>query len=384
MGVASPKNKSKRILSLDLLRGYFLLVILLDHLYFFPNGFDFLTGRGGLFTSAGEGFFIISGLVLGIVRGSKLINVPFKKVAGLLLKRSLILYLSLIITTILFVLLGWAFIHNPDTKYGLPDPSIGIFTNLIDIITIRTIYGWTDYLRLYALFLLITPIAMWLLRKRMWGVVLSISIFVWLLTPTPADAYTQPISWQALFFIPMIVGFHLEDLKKIWRKLNFKLKKTIKLTTLFVFWTTLIFNQIAVFVAPNFDGGIWDVINDIYLFLDPLFNKDQMMLPRLLLSFIWFASLWYIFHKNEKWIKKYTGWILKPFGENSLYTYIIQGFVVYILHLAVFIPDSYFNIDFTTPGYWSVIPYNLLISSIAIGLTLLAIKTKFLMKIIPR
>ena len=59
-----------RIVSLDLMRGWFLIIIILDHLTYFPNGLTFLTGDSRLAVSAAEGFFIISGLVLGIVRGA--------------------------------------------------------------------------------------------------------------------------------------------------------------------------------------------------------------------------------------------------------------------------------------------------------------------------
>ena len=52
------------------MRGWFLVIIILDHLTYFPNGLTFLTGDSRLAVSAAEGFFIISGLVLGIVPSS--------------------------------------------------------------------------------------------------------------------------------------------------------------------------------------------------------------------------------------------------------------------------------------------------------------------------
>src|SRR6218665_421663 len=95
------KEKSERILTFDLLRGYFLCVILFNHLQFYPNGFDLLTGRGVLYVSTAEGFFLVSGIVLGIVRGRKLLNQPFNVAAKLLWKRALQLYTTSLVLTFL-------------------------------------------------------------------------------------------------------------------------------------------------------------------------------------------------------------------------------------------------------------------------------------------
>lgn len=77
-------KQSERIITFDLLRGYFLIVILLNHLSFYPNGLSLLTGESMLYASTAEGFFVVSGIVLGIIRGRKLIHKPFMVGAKLL------------------------------------------------------------------------------------------------------------------------------------------------------------------------------------------------------------------------------------------------------------------------------------------------------------
>ena len=52
--------------------------IILNHLQWYPSGFDIVAARGSLFVSAAEGFFIISGILLGIVRGRNMFQLPFK------------------------------------------------------------------------------------------------------------------------------------------------------------------------------------------------------------------------------------------------------------------------------------------------------------------
>ena len=112
----------ERIRAFDLMRGFFLIVILLDHLAYYPSGLDIFTGRGLLYISTAEGFFAISGLVLGIVRGRKLLKKPLSIAAKLLLKRSVQLYIESIILTLLFTIAAWLFYHNSEIKYGAAAP----------------------------------------------------------------------------------------------------------------------------------------------------------------------------------------------------------------------------------------------------------------------
>ena len=87
-----PTPAGNRLATLDLLRGWFLIVILVNHLFYFPSGYDLISGRGMLLVSAAEGFFIISGLLIGIIRGGRVSNVPFLGIWKKLWKRGIILY----------------------------------------------------------------------------------------------------------------------------------------------------------------------------------------------------------------------------------------------------------------------------------------------------
>lgn len=59
------------MLALDYLRGYFIVVIIIDHLYRWPSALALLTGQGHLWFNAADGFVIVSGLMIGYVRGYK-------------------------------------------------------------------------------------------------------------------------------------------------------------------------------------------------------------------------------------------------------------------------------------------------------------------------
>ena len=46
------QGKTERIAAFDLMRGFFLIVIMIDHVELYPNGWDFITGKGRLWVSA--------------------------------------------------------------------------------------------------------------------------------------------------------------------------------------------------------------------------------------------------------------------------------------------------------------------------------------------
>lgn len=361
-----------RILTLDLLRGYFLLVILLNHLHYYPSGLEWITGESILYASTAEGFFLISGIVLGIVRGRKLLDKPFKFAARLLVKRSVQLYITSIILVFSFTLIGWLFMDNIGLKFGIYEPVGDIWGLIWRTLTFQYIYGWADYLRLYAIFIFFSPLALWLLRKGFWYIVLLVSVFIWSLyplSPFPIGEYSQPFSWQFIFFSGFILGFHWKTLQNWWQQRSSGFKRTLVSLVAGISIITLIANVFIVFGHEY--PGIGPAMAHLDELLSPLFNKDELPLPRLVLFGLWFSSLYWLFVRFEKQITQFAGWILLPFGTNSLYVYTIQAFVVFT-----------FNLIFGLGSDWWFI--NLAISVGAVGLVYLAVRTKFLMKIIPR
>lgn len=362
----------QRILTLDLLRGYFLLVIILNHLHYYPSGLEWITGQSILYTSTAEGFFLISGIVLGIVRGRKLLDKPFKFAATLLLKRGVQLYITSIILVLFFTIVGWFFMSNLGLKYGIYEPVGDIWGLIWKTLTFQYIYGWADYLRLYAIFIFLSPIALWLLRKGLWYVVLLVSVIIWTFytpSPVPLGEFSQPFSWQLVFFVGFILGFHWETLQNWWIGRSKAFKRSLISIVATASVVTLIANVFIVF------GHEWANIGPMMQRYDelisPLFNKDELPVPRLILFALWFTSLYWLFARFQKQITRFAGWLLLPFGTNSLYVYTIQAFIVFFTTL----------IFGLTSDWWFV---NLAISIGVVGVVYLAVRTKFLMKIIPR
>jgi hypothetical protein len=368
-----PKKQSSRILTFDLLRGYFLVAIILDHLAFYPNGLDWWSGRGILYVSAAEGFFLISGIVLGIVRGSKLIDKPLFTVTTLLLKRALQLYITAIVLMFFFTFIGWFFLDNPGLKAGIRPPTENIGDIIWGALTFEYIYGWADYLRMYALFIFASPIAMWLLRRKLWYVVLAISIFVWTQfhnSPLPTTELSQVFSWQLIFFGGLVIGFHWQDITSWWKSCRLVIRKSSIIACVSLAAVTMVANFFLVH-GEEFIGPTGHFLTDINMYFLPVFNKESLPIARLALFALWFAASFWLFTRFEKTIVKRLGWLLLPFGTNSLYVYTMHAVLVFFVHLAIY----------QETGSWLL---NLLLSVGGVLLIWLAVHYKVLMKIIPR
>ncbi len=371
------KKKISRIVTLDLLRGYFLVAIIIDHLNFFPNGLDWWSARGGLFVTTAEGFFLISGIVLGIVRGRKLINEPFKNVASLLLKRALQLYITMIVLVLLFTFIASTFFMGQEgLKPGVAPAGTDIVSLIWQTLTFQYFYGWADYLRFYAIFMLVCPLAIWLLRKGKWYILVVLSLLVWAQFPDVAGLSAeeqerlQPISWQLLFFGGLILGFYWDQMAKWWSHLAKNLRLFIGLLVLGFAVITLTYNSLLMIHSHDTELSHLaidaQVQSELYV---SYFDKERLPLTRVGLFLAWFCLFYYVFKRFEKQITKWLGWLLLSFGTNSLYVYTLHA-------VAIFFVDLFLN--------GGDILFNFLVSmAIILGIRLL-IHFRFMMNIIPR
>ena len=333
--------------------------------------------RGQLLVSTAEGFFLVSGIVLGIVRGAKLVDTKFVDVAKTVLKRALQLYITYVLLVVIFTLIAWyVYPNSPGVKAGVMQMK-DFWLMLWNTLGLQYTYGWADYLRFYAIFIFFAPVALWLLRKKLWYVVLAISFGVWhFFTPElrsmPWDMtqILQPIPWQVLFFIGLTIGFHWPDIASFVENHKRRLVRYVATPLIGVAIVLFLINVFAVFAA-EFTSAEWaqSLRNMAMALRDGSFDKEELTAPRLLLFLLWFWAWFIIVTWFQKPILKYAGWLLVPFGTNSLYVYTLQSVIVFFIHI-------YFTSTWLLP--------NFIIVAGSIALIYFAIKTKFLMNIIPR
>lgn len=364
---------SRRILTLDLLRGYFLLDMVLNHLNYWPNGLDWVSARGQLFVSGAEGFFLISGIVLGIVRGRKLVDRPLAVPARLLLKRALQLYTVYVFSVLFFTYVGWAFLDNPGLKYGIAPAGTSPLSLLWGTLSFRYIYGWADYLHLYVLFIVVSPLAVWLLRAGKWWVLIGASVLVWALVPRPdypANVGLQPYHWQLLFFAGLALGFHWDAIRGRWLALGARVRRRL-MTAIVGLSVALVLANLFLAYGGELGPAVYDWVGPVRDALSKPFDKENLGPLRVLFTGLCFASGFWLFSRFEPFIQKHFGRLLLPFGTNSLYVYTVQAFLVFFAGLLL-------------PSGADFLPLNVLLSYGVLALIWLMIRYRVLFRVIPR
>ncbi len=169
----------------------------------------------------------------------------------------------------------------------------------------------------------------------------------------------------------MTLGFYWDAVVKKWTSLKEKTRRLISVPILIIAAATLAANILMIVLSSSGLPGS-DVAKSIWSTLGPLFNKEALSPLRILLFLVWFALGFYVFNRFESVIKKWFGWILIPFGNNSLYVYIMHAIILFFAHL-ILAPDASNNIFINAVGSVAIIL-----------LILLAVHKRFLFKIIPR
>jgi hypothetical protein len=347
-------GKSKRILSLDLLRGFFLIVIMIDHVELYPNGWDFLTGKGRLWVSAAEGFFFMSGLLIGMIYKRR-IHLGARFIFKKMWTRAAELYAAGVALTLIF--LCWVeFTHHSPIKDSLPSP-LPWRHILEQTLLMRFTYGWGDFLTRFALLMLMAPIAFYLLSKRKWWLMLAASITLWLLR---GQGFT--LSWQIIFNLGMLIGYYWNSIQAKWHGQGKARQAVIKKTFLAGALVTFTASYASVYVLSSlfhlwghnllphwlqhvaYDWGNWN--HDVWLYAD----KWTMGPLRILLFFMWFPVLYGLFRHYEDRIQRYSRGLLEMLGRNSLFVYSAHAFIVFILKMYFIPPTTNFIQNFLITG----------------------------------
>lgn len=352
-----------RIHELDLLRGFFILVIVVDHFQRWPSAFTYITGEGRLWVSAAEGLFIISGLLIGYLRGHKQRDLPLSTIAKGLAKRAAMLYVWAVgITFAVVAMSAWFAAGDPLVPSG-PNveqtASIGAY--VWNVFTQSYSSDWIFFLRLYAIMLLASPFFIWLLRKGKWWVAAIISLLVYWLS----FLFEQPeaaMQWQVLFFGAGLIGYKLDTIRQ-WLSTHTKARRIISVSVITTAITTMILSYFWVLGWNYVESPNSSISRDTYVaarnWLDPLFGRNPMMPFRIILSFIWAAGLFAIFHYGRAFIMKWLGWLLILFGQRSLSAYCLQALFLMPVQFLVPVFTSFWLNTLLTTGivlvFWALL-----------------------------
>jgi hypothetical protein len=335
--IAVTTNTNNRIYALDIIRGLFLIVILINHIEMYPNLFDLFTGRGRLLVSAAEGFFFMSGLLVGMVYRRRL-SLGMKFVFTKMWKRAGELYIGSILLTLLFTYAAIYFKHTT-IKDGIPDV-INWSHIFKETVFMRYGYGWADFLDRFAILMFLAPFGFYLLSKGKWWLLMAVSVIGW---AWPGSGFT--LHWQIIYALGMILGYHWHEVRARFGKLSATSRKSIKISLAVITVITFGLSYLSVYVLSLLNEKLASLSvglqqftlhwNSVNAYVWRFAEKWTVGPLRLVLFLIWFSVLFMVVQRHEKSINRYTKGMIQTVGQNSLFVYIAHAFIVFIFKLFI-------------------------------------------------
>ncbi|HEU4733734.1 MAG TPA: OpgC domain-containing protein [Kofleriaceae bacterium] len=320
-GPVTPRRT--RDLALDLLRGYFLVIIIIDHLRYATNPLYVLSGRKSLWVTAAEGFVLISGFLVGMLRGDQARREGLAAASRHLLRRAAVLALWCALLTVAFRAISeatgyWPQVPNADVH--------GSFTgDVLGALVLRFTYGDHNLLAAYALYLAASPLVLAaLLRGYTWSV-LAASLFVWGLAIrfhlTWSNSVQADLCWQLLFMTGVVAGFHHAALTRRWHALTPRARKTVHALAAAAAVAIIAGSLVRLPV-----GGVYPTRLEGYVF-----EHDLLGPGRFACAVVLIGSLYALVGAFEARLVPTIGKVLVPLGQASLYVYIVQSMATFVL-----------------------------------------------------
>jgi hypothetical protein len=314
----------KRDLRLDLLRGFAAFAMIADHIGGERSWLYAVTGGDKFVVSAAEAFVFISGVVMGMVYGNVIVRQGIGQALVKALNRAWALYLVTVGVTLGFVGLS-SWLRSP-WALNLAWHEVPNF--VLDIITLRRTYFLADIPMMYTVLLLGAGPVILLLWHRQTVVVLAASWGLWALwqfSPQHAEVPWHIIDnkvfnispWQVLFVTGIVIGFHRESIERFANHLPHR-----EILALLGAATAIVLFLYIVQIADL------SLINQNHFLARNVFNKPDLQIGRLIVFF--FLAIFAFAMTTVCWepIRKATGWLLLPLGQNALTAYSIHVFLV--------------------------------------------------------
>lgn len=364
------RPQGKRDLRLDLLRGFCICVMVIDHI----GGLSplrALTGGNNFFVSAAEGFVFISGLLLGEVYQKLLVRDGFRATVVKALQRAWKLY---VLTFVLTIGLGYASWVAGSPWVG-PDDIYAPFHFAARVLTLRRSYLFTDILVMYMLLIIGAPLALWLLSRGWTAALLTGSWALWLAyqiwpqqasLPLPTIQAFHPAAWQIFFVHAMALGYHRQRIARwFWSVPHGRL--AVGLTCLFGLLLAVYLTRGAL-LAPLIPGNT-------QAFLQSVFLKNPVRIGRIVASGVVFPLAYLLVSYLWVPLRAAFGWLLLPLGQHSLYSY--------IMHLPIIILFA-FIFRWPAGAVFAEQMVNMAIQLAALVCLWVMIRRRFLFRIVPQ
>lgn len=346
-----------RDLRIDLLRGFFVVAMIVDHVRG-PSPLYLLTGGNRFYASAAEGFILTSGLVAGLVYHRMIERVGLGPALLKVLQRAVTLYLVTIGLTLLILpvaeMLGLPFAQGIDASNPL--------RVIVSVLTLHQTYYLVDVMLLYTVLFLVSPLAFVLLDRGHTKVVLAASWLLWGLyqvypelvsLPWPIDGnYLFNFSaWQVLFFTGLVIGYRQDRLPLLSRRAARAALVLTGLGVLLLVGVYFVVDPPTDIMSPDIAISSLTLIDARAWLQDYVFAKVDLRPGRLIASALVFTFMFFAVTVFWRRIQRVLGWLLLPLGQHALYAYAAHV----ILVVAVAIVVAPLNLGYPGPQWFNAL-----------------------------
>src|SRR5438105_7324797 len=326
---------SRRDLRLDLLRGFCIFALVVDH-FGGDSWLYAITGGNRFYVSAAEGFIFISGFVMGQAYRAKRDRSGLPAAMAEALRRARTLYVATVVLTLIFSVL---YLYTDIALWTGRDFGLGIDSPLeiaVAAVTLHYTYHGTDILAMYTLLLLVAPLVLLLLSVGEWYWVLGVSWLWWLIYQFYPEEARIPwyirhgenfpvAAWQVLFVTGQVLGFHREALGARLRR--FRRLRVVGVALGVAVTAALI--SLAWDAESGRQFGFFDIDPNV---LTETFFKVPLR-PWRIVAFVSVAIVAYT-TATYLWllIRRVFGCLMLPLGKAALYSSIVHFFLFLLLY----------------------------------------------------
>lgn len=248
-------SDSRRDLRIDYMRGMVMFLLIVVHIEIVSVYNLLLWERIGV-VSGGEGFVILSGIVIGMVYGPRFMDGGDRGRAGAdaLVRRSLQLYrvnlaMILFVAALVFIPFIDASAISSFTNRGtgevyqlLPGTGASLKEWITRVVLLRCGPHQFQIMGLYVFLLLLSPVALWLMSRGWTSLVLTLAWIVYVyswMQPTRITGaqfeYGFPLlTWQLTYLHGVAVGVHKDRIAEIFSNASFRRTVLLVCGVLFV------------------------------------------------------------------------------------------------------------------------------------------------------
>ena len=392
---------SRRDLRLDLLRGVAICFVVVDHIDI-PSLWQLLTQEAIGPVSGAELFVLLSGVALGMVYGPRVTSrEQWYDAASRMWRRALTLWVTAIaVVTLVYLVAVLPGVDaqvvttftdegtgalGPEGRGRVYDLYAGFSSladypvpgsTLRDLLLLRMGPSQINIIGLYVVLLLAAPAMALLLWRRWWASLLALSAGLYAvnllqpvrLLPSQFEDPFPLLSWQVLFVLGLVAGWHREVLLASARR---PAGRALVLAAIAVTVALMIFSWGNPYLSNSYDVRLALLPDSVYAAVyDDWFGRTQVRPGRLLAAVCATVTGYALLTRFWTPVERAAGWLLVPVGQATLY--------LFVMHVPLVVLVA--NLPVLTANVW----LGTLTHTLVLGVLWLMVRKRFLFSVVPR